>query len=241
MRDTTAIVKNISNLQEAFDAAMYRDSAVEGMVVVHGKTGAGKTTAITWLTTQLMNNDIHPIWVEASPSWSLKSMLADICRACAVEPKGSSADLAAIVKEQMQMGKPLFIDEVDHLFLPGQETTLRMIEQIRSLYDFSKTPVVLIGMDKLERKLKTREQLYRRVFQWVEFKDLDRADIRILADALLDVPVADDFLGLLIEKTGGRVGRIVLGLAQAERRAKGNKWPEINLDRWGDKPLNLGR
>lgn len=241
MRDKTAIVKNISKLQEAFDAAMYRDSAVEGMVVVHGKTGAGKTTAISWLVTQLKNNEINPIFIEASPAWSLKAMLADICRACEIEPKGSAADLAAIVKDQMLMGRPLFIDEVDHLFLPGQDTTLRMVEQIRSLYDFSKTPVVLIGMDKLERKLKGREQLYRRVFQWVEFQDLDAADLRVLADTLLEIPVADDFLAMLVDKTGGRVGRIVLGLAQAERRAKGNKWDLIDLDRWGDKPLNIGR
>lgn len=241
MIDDTAIVKNISRLQEAVDAAMNRDSGVEGMCVVHGKTGAGKTTAISWLITQLKNADIHPIWVEASPSWSLKSMLADICRACAIEPKGSSAELVAHIKEQMLAGRPLFIDEVDHLFLPGSDTTLRMIEQIRSLYDFAKVPVVLIGMDKLERKLKTREQLYRRVFQWVEFQDLDIDDIRVLADTIIEIPVADDFLGMLIQKTGGRVGRIVLGLAQAERRAKGNKWPEIDLDRWGDKPLNLGR
>lgn len=241
MRDATAIVKNISKLQEAFNAAMTRDSGVEGMVVLHGKTGAGKTTAITWLVTQLKNNDIHPIWVEASPSWSLKSMLADICRACMIDPKGSSADLAAAIKEQMLTGRPLFIDEVDHLFLPGSDTTLRMIEQVRSLYDFSKTPVVLIGMDKLERKLKTREQLYRRVFQWVEFQDFDRADVRILADALMEIPVTDDFLAFLLEKTGGRVGRLMLALAQAERRAKGNSWKEISLEIWGDKPLNVGR
>lgn len=237
MRDKTAIVKNISALQGAINDALYRNSGEEGMVAMHGKTGSGKTTAISWLVSQLMNNDIRPIFVEASPSWSLRSMLADLCRACEIEPKGSSADMVAVVKEQMMGGRPLIIDEVDHMFLPGQDTTLRMVEQVRALYDASKVPVVLIGMDKLRRKIKTREQLDRRITQWIEFRDLDAEDIRLVADTLVEIPVADDFLDFVIEKTGGRVGWLVPVLARAERRAKGNRWDEINMERWGDKPL----
>jgi DNA transposition AAA+ family ATPase len=241
MRDLTAIVKNISTLQGAFNDALYRNSGEEGMVALHGKTGAGKTTAITWLISQLKNDEIDPIWVVASPSWSLRAMLADICRACEIEPKGGAADLVSIIQEKMCEGRPLFIDEVDHMFLPGQDTTLRMIEQIRALYDASKVPVVLIGMDKLKRKIKGREQLDRRITQWVEFTDLDAEDVRILADTLVEIPVSDEFLEFVIQKTEGRVGWIVPALARAERRAKVGKWDEINMDRWGDKPLHNGR
>lgn len=230
MRDRTAIVKNISTLLGSYNDTKERNSGEEGMIGVYGRTGAGKTTAIAYLINKLKNDGDNPIWVEASPSWSLRSMLADICRACEIEPKGSSSDLVAMIKEQMMTGRPLFVDEVDHMFLPGAETTLRMVEQIRALYDASKVPVVLIGMDKLRRKIRTREQLDRRITQWVEFVDLDADDIRTVANTLVEIPVADCFLDFVIEKAGSRVGWIVPALAQAERRAKGNGWPEITLE-----------
>jgi DNA transposition AAA+ family ATPase len=243
MKANVAIVKNIVRLQSAIDSVMHRDVGVEGLCVVYGATGAGKTTAITWVMNRLeLPDNADPIYVEASPAWSLNSMLADICRACGVDPKGRASDIAAVITQEMgSKQRPLFVDEVDHMFLPGQQTTLRMIEQLRSLYDRSSIPVIMIGMDKIDHKLKMREQLARRVFQWVEFKDLDQEDIRITADTICEIPVADDFLAHLVGQTQGRMGRIILGLAQAERRAKANRWDEINMDRWGKAPLNVGR
>lgn len=236
MRDTTAIVKNIAALMDAFDAVENRDAGVEGMVLVYGATGAGKTRALAYLM-----NRTNAIYVEASPAWSLTGMLRSIVRACGIEPTGRASDMEQqIITEMMFQQRPLFIDELDHLLLPGQGTTLRMLEALRSIYDKSRQPVVMVGMDKVDRHIKTRQQLARRVFQWVPFADLDREDARTVADACCEVEILDDLLDHLLTASGGRMGRLILGLAQIERRAKANRLSAIGLEHWGDRRFNLG-
>lgn len=237
MRAKVAIVKNIGRLMDAYDAIEQRDAGVEGMCLVYGSTGVGKTTALSFLM-----NRKNAIYVEASPAWTLTSMLASIVRAVGIEPHGRAADLESVIVDEMAIkGRPLFIDELDHMLLPGQTTTLRMLESLRSIYDKSRMPIVMVGMSKIDRKIKLREQLARRVFQWVEFHDLDREDIRITATDMCEIPVDDGFVEYLFEQTQGRMGRVVLGLAQAERTARGNRWSSISMQRWGNRTLQLGR
>ena len=193
-RPKVAPVKNIQRLLEAFDAVEKRDPGADGMILLYGSTGVGKTTALTYLL-----NQTDAIYVEASPAWTLGSMYRAIVAEIGVEPKGHSAALERyIVDEMLTKSRPLFIDELDHLLLPGATTALRMLEALRSLHDKSHMPVVMVGMDKIEQKIKLREQLARRVFQWVKFTDLDRADARIVADTLCgDIPISDDWLDAL--------------------------------------------
>jgi DNA transposition AAA+ family ATPase len=237
MRAKIAAVKNIARLGDALDAVIDRSDGTEGMVLVYGSTGVGKSTALAYYL-----NQYNAIYVEASPAWSLGSMLSAICLAMGHMPKGRAADLEKqITDEMMQAGRPLFIDELDHILLPGQGTSLRMLEALRSIYDKSRMPVVMSGMDKIDRKIKLREQLSRRVFQWVEFTDLDAEDVRITADTLLECHVADDLLADIVTVTQGRMGRLIPVLAQIDRRAKGNGWVEVTKALWGGKPWITGR
>lgn len=237
MRAKIAAVKNIARLGDALDAVIDRSDGTEGMVLVYGATGVGKSTALAYYL-----NQYNAIYVEASPAWSLGSMLSAICLAMGHMPRGRAADLEKqITDEMMQQGRPLFIDELDHILLPGQGTSLRMLEALRSIYDKSRMPVVMSGMDKIDRKIKLREQLSRRVFQWVEFTDLDESDVRITADTLLDCHVADDLIADIVAVTQGRMGRLIPVLAQIDRRAKGHGWVEVTKSLWGGKPWTTGR
>lgn len=243
MKPTIAMVKNIEKLQDALDAIINRGAGVEGMCLAYGATGTGKSTALSYFV-----NRYHAIYVEASPSWTLTGMLGAIIRAMGVDPKLmegprlTAADMEAfIVAEMMGKGRPLFIDELDHILLPGQSTTLRMLESLRSIYDKSRMPVVMVGMDKIDRKIALREQLARRIFVRVRFEDQDRGDVRQVADALCELPVADDWLDDLHTAVKGRIGYVVLNLALAERRAKGNRWDLIDRAHWKEATFITGR
>ena len=237
MKAKIAPVKNIARLGDALDAVIDRSDGTEGMVLVYGATGVGKSTALAYYL-----NQYNAIYVEASPAWSLGSMLSAITLAMGQMPRGRAADLEKqITDEMMQQGRPLFIDELDHILLPGQTTSLRMLEALRSIYDKSRMPVVMSGMDKIDRKIKLREQLSRRVFQWVEFTDLDAADVRVTADALLDCHLADDLLADVVAATQGRMGRLIPVLAHIDRRAKGHGWLEVDKTLWGGKPWPTSR
>jgi len=237
MKAVTAPVKNISRFSDAMEAVTTHAHRDERMVLIHGATGVGKSTALAYFM-----NRFNAIYVEASPAWSIGSMLRAIVLAAGHLPLRRAADMERqIVDEMMGEGRPLFIDELDYLFLPGQQTSLRMLEALHSIHDKSRMPVVMVGMDQIDRKLKLREQIARRIDQWVGFTDLDREDARTVADSLSEIAIEDDLLDRLFTETQGRMGRIRLGLAQAERFAKSKKWDRIDLDRWGNRAWNLGR
>jgi len=237
MKAKIASVKNIVRMGDALDAVMTRSAGTEGMVLIYGASGVGKSTALAYYL-----NQYNAVYVEASPAWSLGSMYAAILGGMGMLPKGRAADLERqIVDEMSANNRPLFIDELDHILLPGQTTTLRMLEALRSIYDKSRMPVLMCGMDRVDRKLKLREQLSRRIFQWVEFGDLDLDDARVVADTVCDVVLADDLLADVFAATAGRMGRLVPVLAQIERRAKGQGWHEVDRNLWGGKPWHFGR
>jgi len=237
MRAKVAPVKNIARFAEALESVTLAGHSDERMVLVHGATGVGKSTALAYFM-----NRFNAIWVEASPAWSLTSMLRAILNGIGQQPRARAAEMEEqIIQEMGAHGRPLFIDELDYIFLPGQQTSLRMLESLHSIHDKSRMPVVMVGMDKIDRKIKVREQIARRVFQWVEFNDLDREDARTAADSLCEVHIEDDLLDALFHATSGRMGRMRLGLAQIERRAKANSWDRVDTAKWGGKPWQLGR
>jgi DNA transposition AAA+ family ATPase len=237
MKPRIAPVKNIQRLLDAYAAVEQRAPGDDGMVLLYGATGAGKTTALVHLL-----NATNGIYVEASPAWTLGSMYRAIVAEIGAEPRGRAADLERYIIDHMgTQTRPLFVDELDHLLLPGASTSLRMLEALRSIHDKSKMPIVMVGMDKIERKIKLREQLTRRVFQWVKFTDLDRDDARVVADTLSDIPIADDWLDALFTATKGRISYLSINIAAARRRAKASRWEVIDLSRWGTKLFVVGR
>jgi DNA transposition AAA+ family ATPase len=229
MKTRVALVKNIQRLLDAYAIVENAEPGSERMVLLNGATGTGKSTALLHLL-----NQTNGIYTEASPAWTLTSMYRRIMTAIGQEPRRLNIDMEEIIIDTMgRHTRPLFIDEIDHILLPGATTTLRMLEALRSIHDKSGMPIVMVGMDKIEQKLRTREQLTRRIFQWVTFTDLDRDDARIVADTLCDVPIADDWLDALFEKTKGRISYLSHNIKKARIRARSNRWQEINLAVWG--------
>ncbi|MFO1421214.1 MAG: AAA family ATPase [Candidatus Competibacteraceae bacterium] len=236
MKSKIAMVKNLQRLLEAYEAVENRDPGADGMILLYGSTGVGKTTGLTYLL-----NQTDAIYIEASPAWTLGSMYRAIVAEIGVEPRGRSADLEKyIVDEMVTKTRPLFVDELDYLLMPGAKDTLRMLEALRSLHDKTRMPVVMVGMDKIEQKIKLREQLARRVFQWVKFGDLDLGDARILADTLSDIPVDERWLEALFTACKGRISYLSQNLKSARRRAKAGRWDAITLEHWGAPTFIVG-
>lgn len=236
MRVRVAPVKNVARFGEALDAVFNRSAGEDGVVLVHGATGAGKTTALAYYASKH-----NAYYVEASPAWSMTSMLRAVLAAMGQEPRGRSADMERQIVDLLSVtGRPLFVDEINYIFLPGQQTTLRMVETLHSIYDKSRTPVALVGMDRIDRRIKTQHPQFARRTTFLEFRDMDLDDLRTTAETLCEVAVGDDLLAALFAACKGRMGYAVRGLAQAERRAKAHGWDSIDMDRWGNREWALG-
>lgn len=240
MKSRIVPVSNVRALSEASEALLDRHPGMPGMGLIHGETGLGKTTAVTWLITK--NNGVY---VRALSTTTPSSLLRAIARELDIEPRSSNVDTVEIIVQRLaETGRPLFVDEADYLV-----DQKRLVETLRDIHDLATVPVVLIGMAGIQRKIKARPQLTGRIAQWVEFKPASPADIRLLADNLCEVTIADDLLARLSEKTGGSMRLAVVGLSQIEHVAKtGAKttmaladWPPGKAFFYGDAPSRGAR
>lgn len=233
MRTKLAITKNIVALQAAFESLEGRDPGIPGMGLVHGFTGFGKTTAIAWLV-----NRTSGVFVRAMSTWTPNAMLGAIMRELGKEPlwNGGAAMAKEISNSLGTSQRPLFVDEADYLL-----SNIKMLETLRDIHDVSGVPVVLIGMEGIERRLVHRQQLARRISQWVEFMPADLEDARIVADTVCEVKIADDLLKLLHADAKGSVGLMVVGLSRIEAKAKANGWTKVTAEQWAGGQLFLSK
>ena len=236
MRHKMAVVKNILNLRSAYEALAQRGPGVEGMGLVHGSAGYGKTTALAWLRAQ--TNAVH---VRACATWTPRSMLATIMRELGREPLYRSSDMVPeIVRLLSDSNRGLYVDELDYLV--GSDHLTTNLDSLRDIHDLSKQPVLLIGMAGVEKKIASRLQLSRRITQWIEFLPADLDDARVLTDTVCEVPVDDELLADLHGQAKGNIGLMSNGLARIEQFAKANgiKKP-IGREQWGNRPFFLAQ
>jgi DNA transposition AAA+ family ATPase len=223
--------KNTVRLAQMYSALEKREEGLPGMGLVHGFSGAGKSRAVTQLIQA--NNGVY---VRAMALWSPGQLCASIAQAIGLDQvNGSNKCLMAVLDRLSLTSRPLFVDEADYLF-----ANLRSVETLRDIHDYCNVPVVLIGMDGIERKVLRSRQLARRMSRSVEFLPLDRDDHSKLCDAVCEVTLDDCIKTYLYDKTKGSVGLTMVAISQLERFGGGMR--KITLADWetSDWELFLG-
>lgn len=230
MTKVVAPVKNVIALQDVIDSLSNRDYGVPGIGLVHGKSGLGKTTAVTYLF-----NQINGIYVSMRTTDTATSLLARIMDELGAQPLSRVSKMVDYIVEQMSLHeRALFIDEADYLM-----GYVRLLETVRDIYDATEVPVVLIGMDQIARRISSRKQFYNRISEWSEFKPADLDDVITMADYLIrhEIRVDHDLLDDLRIKSVGELRRITIGLKRIEKLALVNELDLVTPAHWGDQPF----
>lgn len=231
MKPKIVLVNNVARLAEAGEALIRRAPGMPGMGLVHGETGYGKTTAITWY-----GNRCNAVYVRAWATWTPAAMLGAILRELGRDPKGSCAQMMGEIIEALALSnRPLFVDEADYLV-----DSKRMSESLRDIHDMATVPVVLIGMGGIDQRLAHRKQLTGRVMQDVRFAPLGEGDAAKLAAELADVKIHADLLAALNRQAAGSVRLLVVGLARIEQYAKSRGIKSIGAGDWGRRKFFTG-
>jgi DNA transposition AAA+ family ATPase len=232
MKNKIAITQNIKGYIVAMTTASDNVQINEGMAVLRGDAGTGKTTATAYVA-----NRMNGIYVRAQRIWSVTSMLAAIV----VELDGKPGRLKQpmfnqIIEVMKNIRRPLFIDEADYL-------DTDMIDTVRDMYDITRVPVILIGMDDIKRGLVHNQRFMRRITQEVVFSPMDKSDAVYVAGAICEAKVADDLLDYLLAQSNGNIGLFKNGLIEIETMVKKNGWQwdkPVTLNAWGDRTLFFG-
>jgi len=229
MKYELAKTKNVRMFQAAVGELLSRTPGViEGMGLLYGEAGEGKTTVVAHAA-----NVYHGVCLRATAGWTMTHMLGSLMRELNGEPLKRRAPMVDWIVEQLaRQERVIFVDEADYLF----EQT-EMLDVLRDIYDLSGAPVILIGMEKIARKIQGNGRFARRITQWIEFKGIDRDDARTVADTVCEVKVADDLLAHLHKESKANIGRIVVGLSRIENMGQASNLASVTLSDWGNRSL----
>lgn len=228
MKHVMAMTKNMRLFMSAVDHLMNREMGTEGMGLLWGDPGQGKSTAVAYAV-----NAMDGVYVRAIGSWTVTSMLGSIAQELGGHRMLRRADMISFICDQLAKDpRPVFIDESDYLF-----RQVEMLDSLRDIYDLSGCPVILVGMEQIARKLQNHGRFARRITEWVEFKGIDIDDTRQVTKDVCEIDIDDALLEHLHKITGGNIGRIIIGLSKIEKMGQVNNLDCVTLDQWGERPL----
>lgn len=230
MKHELAKTKNVRCFLSALQELRSRPMGVEGMGILWGEPGEGKSTVVAYAT-----NLFNGVFVRAKRSWTMTGLLEAITLELGGTPGHRRSKMEDWIEKRL-MESPeeriIFVDEADYLF-----NSRDMLDVLRDIYDQTGTPVVLVGMENIARRIQENGRFARRITTWIEFKGVDAADARVLADTVCEVKIADDLLSHLHREAKANIGRMVVGLSRIERLAKTSGLEKVKLADWGERPL----
>jgi DNA transposition AAA+ family ATPase len=217
MKNAFVKTGNVRRYYQALSALEDRGAAEACLIVVDGKPGLGKTTTLrNWVA------QTGSVYVRAKKEWTSRWFLDELLEAMNITPPYSfklkfKEALKALVTQRHNLALQggsfgIVIDEADHI--AGKEMIL---DTVRDLTDNLELPAVLVGMDKINTKLKRYPQISSRVSQRVHFTCATKEDVRQLIDERCEVRVADDLVDFVLKVTGGYNREILEAIARIER------------------------
>ncbi|MFL9828946.1 AAA family ATPase, partial [Rhodoplanes sp. SY1] len=168
--------------------------------------------------------------VEVGESWTRKTLVKSILFELGVQARGTIADMTEQAKALLgdDPRRPLIVDEADKLVDKG------MIELVREIGEVSLCPVILIGEERLPKKLAQIERVHNRVLEFMAAQPCDLDDTIALAGMLYPrISVGADLLEEIRRQSQGRARRIVVNLARVAELARNRGLAEVDRAAWG--------
>lgn len=228
---TTAPLKNVALCNRAVEHAITRPSHLPGMIGFYGPSGWGKSVSAAYAA-----NKFRAYYVEAKSSWTRKALIAAILAEMGVVPAKTIYNMADQVSEQLVLcGRPLIIDEMDHII------DKNAVEIVRDIYESSNAPILLIGEEHLEAKLRRWERFHNRVLDWVPAQPADLDDCKQLARLYApDITIDDALLGRIQEVGRGGIRRICVNIEKIRQLAMNEGLEKVTRAEWGNREFYNG-
>ena len=232
VKGSVAHLNNVVLAAISMQRLMEASSHLPKIGVLYGRAGLGKTSAACYLV-----NRYNAYRIECKSVWNRRTVLFEILKRMGIAPGKTMPDmLDQICTQLMISGRPLIIDEMDHL------VDKSAVEIVRDIYDGSQSPIMLIGEEQIPAKLERWERVHSRVLDWAPVQPLDIDDARVLCDFYVrKVTVADDLLDHIHKLSEGSARRIVVNLEMVEETALRQGSSLIDLQSWGGQPLYTGK
>lgn len=228
---TVAALSNVALATRSLHRAMSAPEHLPRMVVLYGPSGFGKSSAASYLSTRY-----QAYYIECKSIWTRKVVLQQILKRMGITPEATTNAMLDQVCEQLAIsGRPLIIDEMDHLVEKSA------VEIVRDIYEGSQSPIMLIGEENLPRKLKRWEKFHSRILDWAAAQPVDFDDALTLAEFYCTkAEIDDDAVAVLHREAKGSARRIAVNLEMAQEEAAKEGITRITADFLGKLTLYTG-
>jgi len=228
---TIAPLKNVALCTQLLEQAVSRPPHLPGLVCLYGPSGWGKSFSAAYAATLY-----RAYYVECKSTWTKKALLEAILKEMGIHPEKVTHKMADQIAEQLtKSGRPLIIDEMDHI------VEKKAVEVIRDIHEGSGAAILLIGEENIDTKLMKWERFHNRMLAWQPAQPTDLADTRHLAHMYCkDVTIADDLLALIQHESQGIARRICVNLNLVQQAAINEGVEHITRTIWGDRALYTG-
>ena len=223
---------NLGLFSALVESVMSRRRGLSGLALFYGHSGYGKSISAVYAA-----NKYHAYYIEAGSSWTRKSFLEVFLRELGGDVKGSIPQMMEqIIDLAISLDRPIIIDEFDYII------DKNMIELVREIHDKTHAPIILIGEERLPKKLEKHERFHNRILYWQAAQPLSLEEMPMLAAIYApNVEIADDLLRHIYRLTDKRVRRAVNNLDLVRQQAITQGLTKISLKDWGDRRLFTGQ
>ena len=183
--------KNVKNFVALMENLKKCPANIPKMALVYGGHGLGKSQTILWWVT---NNDA--IYLRCNHKMSGRWLLSEIVEELDEIPYYQSSQLFKQIEEKLKFNpRILVIDEIDFLL-----NNSSAIEVVRDLHDKIGIPIILVGMNLAEQKLKRHKHIYDRLLGVLKFETFDKNDVTKIVKELSEVNFTEEALEIIASK-----------------------------------------
>ncbi len=218
MNNTFIRTKNVKKFVALMDNLQKLPPNIPKLALVYGEHGLGKTHTIMWWA---IRNDA--IYVRANNEMTQNALMKAIVEELGYRSRFFMQDnYNLILKHLKSAPQIIIIDEVDYLI--GNKN---VIESLRDIQDNTSTPIVLVGMGMVDKKIARFKHFEDRLFQKLKFESFNQEDIEVILKELTDLSFSDDAINYLATRTN-QFRQLVKLINKIEKLSQTNQFKEID-------------
>ena len=209
--------KNVKRFQSAIQKINHKSHGLERICLVVGEVGLGKTVAGIYFAVK-DGAVMLTVWPRMTQHWLLRSLARELG---IDEPAWRTERLIEQVRNVLlQEPRTLIFDEVDHFFRDNDANRVDALETMRKIHDTCGVPLVLIGEERINKKIERVPRLNDRIIETVRFEKHKESDVKDIIDQLSDYRFETDAIEKITKSSDGRIRPIIRLIHKAENAAR---------------------
>jgi DNA transposition AAA+ family ATPase len=217
MKDVFVATPNFQRYQELYNWLQGEQFGVE-LGAVLGRAGRGKTTAAR----RMYAINTNAVFVRFEEWLSHVGILREITFAVAgLRPRATQSCFDLLRQGLSGQQRVIMIDEADRM-------SLKHLNALRDLHDEFQTPIIFIGEEPLEAKLRQERRLMSRLRDMLKFEPVGQMDVVVFYKEALDLAISSEAASRLARHAQGDFRLVVKDALMAEQAMKASGIKELS-------------